>query len=313
MRHVLPVSTLLLIATGCVGRKPAAWRVSGAVLAPPGVANLAADHATVKTACAPGRKFTVDRADLEKRPRGWLSEWAAKCGDPGLAERVLNAVPLSAAGRIRLTSDADIRTGFFDLTPNMRLEVITATSAPMEITSVTGTDKSLQVDLTGAVPAAAGREVAWYGFEPRSGGGSRLVPIVPGATNYYTAFGPQAAYFRFFYMADQMSVVAGAPSFDKLPRALDACDKPDGPQCIAVPPKVGVNVYTRVMVNGQAVVVSSATLRTVILATKKRPEEALPTLTITKPYRGRQTPVKFDRADAAILNFQLSGDEQIRW
>ena len=299
-----------MAATGCAVRRPAAWRVSGATVVPPGVANLAVDHAVIPTKCVAGRRLTVDRAELEKRPVAWLSDFAGRCGEPELAERVLDSLPLTAAMRIRLTRDGNVREGFFDLTPDMRLQVITAKSvdAPMQITNISGTDSSLQVDLTGAVPAAAAREVSWYGFERR-----RLIPIVPGAINYYAGFGPRAAYFRFFYMADQMSVVAGAPSFDKLPRDLDLCDKPGGPQCIAVPPKVGVNVYTRVMVNGQAVVVSPAMVRTVIAAAKKRPEEVLPTLTITKPFRGKQTAVKFDRQDPAILNLLLEGNEEIRW
>ncbi len=307
MRLALPIVSLLL-SIGCAMRPPAAWRVSGTTLVPPGVRNLAVERATVG-------KVVMDRATLEKQPRGWLADWAARRGDPGLAERVLDSLPLSDATRLRLTRDSDIRAGFRDLTPDKRLQVITATAAeaPMEITKISGTDTSLQVDLTGAAPAAAGREVAWYGFERRPGGGARIVPVVPGAANYYAGFGPQAAYFRFFYMADQMSVVVGASSYDKLPRDLDSCNQPDGPQCIAVPPKVGVNVYTRVMVNGEAVVVSAPTVGHIIQAMKKRPEEVLPTLTIAKPYRGRQTPVKFDRSDPAILDLMLEGNEEIRW
>jgi hypothetical protein len=300
----------LLLSIGCAVRRPAAWRISGALLVPPGVESLAVDHAVVRTKCVSGHKLAIDRSELDKKPRGWLADYAARCGEPALSERVLDSLPLSAVTRVRLMRQADIGLGFLDLTPDMRLEVITAKSAdtPMQITNISGTDASLQVDLTGAPPAAVSREVAWYGFE-----GRRMVPIVPGVINYYAGFGPQAAYFRFFYMADQMSVVVGAPSFDKLPRDLNSCDKPGGPQCIAVPPKVGVNVYTRVMVNGQAVVVSPATVGGVIRASKKRPDEVLPTLAISKPYRGRQTAVKFDRTDPAILNLLLEGNEEIRW
>src|SRR6476646_2756411 len=102
--------------------------------------------------CPPGHKLAIDRAELDKKPRGWLADYAARCGEPVLPERVLDSLSLSAVTRVRLMRQADLGLGFLDLTPDMRLEVITAKSAntPMQITNISGTDASLQVDLTGA-------------------------------------------------------------------------------------------------------------------------------------------------------------------
>jgi hypothetical protein len=320
-RHILP---LLLLATGCAVRQPAAWRLSGQVLVPPGVTNVAASRAMVtvpRAAVCPGndaigverRKLVVDRTALEKEPRGWLADWSARCGMS--PERILDSLPLDSLNRIRLIRDSDVRAGFLDLTAAMRLQVITPTNVekPLDIVNVSGTDKSLNVDVTGSERAIVGREVSWYGFEPRPGGGARIVRVSPGTQDYYAAFSLRAAYFRFFYMADQMSVVAGVPSFDKLPRDLEGCGKPGGVECVSVPPKVGVNVFTRVMVNGEAVVVASPTVRAVIQTAKRRPEDVLPTLAITKLYQGKQTPLKFDRSKPDILNLWLVGNEEIRW
>jgi hypothetical protein len=311
MRRICSILPLFAFA-GCAVRQPAAWRLSGVVLVPPGVANLSVSRTSVR-AC--GRRQTIERAELERQPRGWLSNWAARCSEPTLSDRVLDSLPLESLTRIRLLRESDIRAGYLDLSPASRLEVISQTSAPkpLDIISIAGTDKVLNVDLKGPAPdAGITRQVTWYGFEPRLGGGSRIMLLSPAATNYYR-FSQAVAYYRFFYMADQMSMVVGAPSFDQLPRDLEGCGKPGPFECIAVPPKVGVNVFTRVMVNGAPVVVVVPTVRSVIAAAKKRPEDVLPGLTIAKPYRGRQVAVKFDRSSSEILNLYLAGDEEIRW
>jgi hypothetical protein len=69
----------------------------------------------------------------------------------------------------------------------------------------------------------------------------------------------------------------------------------------------------RIEVNGAPVNVPyNATVRNVIQAAKKRPEEVLPTLTITKPFAGRPVPIDFDRTKQDILSLALTGDERIR-
>src|SRR5262249_32432437 len=160
-----------------------------------------------------GKRQTIERVDLENQPRGWLSNWAARCADPILPDRVLNSLPFESLTRIRLLRESDIRAGYIDLSPASRLEVISHTSAPkpLAIATLSRTDSSLSVVLNGPEPVVAvTREVAWYGFEPRPGGGSRIALLSPATVNYYR-FSPDAAYYRFFYMADQMSVVVGAP------------------------------------------------------------------------------------------------------
>jgi hypothetical protein len=316
----------LLFLAGCAVRQPAAWRLTGTVLTPPIVqAAITTKSAEIANGCTSGDairiehrkrrvRLAIDGAALEQQPRGWLAQWSARCGPP--AERILDSVPLDSATRIRLIRDADIRAGFLDLTLATRLQVITPTTAqkPLDIVNISGTDKSINVDVRGAELAFTGREVSWYGFEPRPGGGTSIVRVSPGAQNYYSGFSAETAWFRFFYMADRTSVVVGASSFDKLPRDLAACGKPGGPECISVPPKVGVNAYMRLRVNGEDLVVPySATVRNVIQSAKKRPEEVLPTLVITKLFGSEQVPLTFDRSKPDILNLWLVGNEEIQW
>lgn len=344
-RHVVP---LLLVAAGCAVRPPATWRLAGAVLTPPDVANAsvaqrtftsqrAAAHGVcprdeaVNVEAHKGRlKVTVNRAALEKQPKGWLADWAAQaetaqCVGSGqgevLAERVLEAVPLATGTGFRLMHSDDIRAGFVDLGPNNRLQVISLTVRPGtsenapggDIASVTGTDRSLQVTMTGT-PDVIGHETFWYAFQPRPGGGARLVEPRPAPLKSYFAFGPEIGFYRMFYKSDQTMVLVGARSRDRLPRDLDACGKPDGPVCITPPRRVGVNPYLTVMVNGAAITAPlAATVRNVIQAAKARPENVLPTLNITKPYAGKQVAVEFDRARQDVLSLVLTGNEEIRW
>jgi hypothetical protein len=79
---------------------------------------------------------------------------------------------------------------------------------------------------------------------------------------------------------------------------------------------VGINPYLEVSVNGKLLAVPAhmpPTVRSVIQAAKARTDVVLPTLAITKPYRGKPTPVEFDRTKADVLGMVLSGDEEIRW
>src|SRR5215813_11871561 len=127
MRNAWRTVPLLLMISGCVVRQPSAWRLTGGVLAPPMVSSVAATQAaftapgwSIKPGCPSSdavlverRKgrvtVTVDRAALEKRPRAWLADWSARCGEAALAERVLDSLPLKPLLRIQLMRDSDVR------------------------------------------------------------------------------------------------------------------------------------------------------------------------------------------------------------
>jgi hypothetical protein len=229
-----------------------------------------------------------------------------------------------------------MRAGFVDLGAGNRLEVLspivregTSPDAPLvEEAAVEGNDHRLEVTLK-ASPNLVGMETAWYRFEPKAAGGTRIAPVSANAnvrgiampleapaTNYFS-FTQQAAFYRMFYKPEeQTAVLVGAPARDQLPRDLASCGQSGGPECITLPKRVGINPYLELMVNGKPLAVpahSPPTVRTVLQAAKLKAETVLPTLTITKPYAGKPTPVVFDRSKPDVLGLVLTGDEEIRW
>jgi hypothetical protein len=330
------LTPILLLCAACT-KPPSAWRLSGQMLTPPRVANPAVERAVVKVAratdCAPKRKLTVDRAELEKQPRGWLAEWTERCGDPSLAARMLEAVPLTTGVGYRLMHADDVRAGFIDVGPGNRLEVLspivregTDENAPLlEEQAVTGTDQRIEVVLK-ASPSFVGQEIAWFGFEPKPGGGTRIAPIsasalvrgikmpLEGPGKNYFKVGDSAAYYRLFFKPEEhTAVMVGAAMRDRLPRDSSQCGQAE---CIMMPKNVGINPYLEISVNGKMLAVPAhvpPTVGTVLQAAKVRAQDVLPTLAITKPYAGKPAPVEFDRDKQDVLRLVLSGDEQIRW
>jgi hypothetical protein len=230
----------------------------------------------------------------------------------------------------------DISAGFLDLGPGNRLEVISPilregapADAPLiETTGVAGNDRNIEVTLR-ASPNLVGHETAWYGFEPKPGGGATIAPITASAsvrgivmplerpaTNYFT-FASDTSYYRLFYKPEeQTAVVVGAASREQLPHNLAGCGQPGGLQCITLPSRVGINPYLEVSVNGKPLAVPAhmpPTVRTVIQTAKAKPETVLATLAILKPFGGKPVPVEFDRTKPDVLGLVLTGNEEIKW
>jgi hypothetical protein len=343
---------ILLLSAGCAVRQ-SSWRLTGQVLTPPGkaVGAFAAPKTAAGDACPRDPsirldqrkqtlKVAVDRAALEKHDKGWLADWTDRCfaADQRLlmAARVLESVPLTSGAGFRLMHADDIRAGFIDLGPGNQLEVISPIlreGAPqntplIEETAVGGTDRRIEVTLKTS-PNLVGHETAWYGFDPKPGGGSAVAPITANATvrgiampleaparNYFT-FTKAIGFYRLFYKPEEeTAVVVGAPSRDRLPQDLAACGKSGGPECITLPNRVGINPYLQVKVNGAPIAIPAhmpPTVRTVLQTAKALPDAVLPTLAVLKRYAGKPIPVDFDRSRQDILGLVLSGDEEIRW
>src|SRR5215831_5813042 len=337
------VLCFLLLCAGCA-KSPMAWRIQGRTLLPPGKPRPIVPQSATNcppTEAIPARHkgsrtiLAVNAETLGKQQPGWLAAWAVDAETSGcvvkgqgeaVAEHILESTPQSLSAGYWLLHANHARSGYVDLGPANRLQVITpirregSGDTPLEITNstVTGTDQSLLV--TGKAPDdLVGAETAWYavrrdGIVPLSAQ-TRIQGVVterPGPSqNLFVGLGAGA--YRLVYKSDQASVIQIAGSRAGLQRA-----GPDGctvdVRCFSVPRFVGVNPHLAVTVNGKDIVVSlGSTLRAVIRAAGKRPEDVLPTLRIAKRYNGKMTPVHFEPASPDVLDLVMTGNEAVVW
>jgi hypothetical protein len=316
----------LLVCAGCAVR-PAAWRVEGRMLVPP----VRSRPIVVKThgLCVAGDAIAVRRSRgravlsvngdaLARQDAGWLAAWANHAEESGcvpeggglaLAHRVLESVPLGVRIPYRLLHPEPGRSGYVDLGPESRLEVITPTGAQeaaSDILGVEGTDRAITVTAR-STPGILSVERTWYAVR-RDG----IVPQGTPQRNLFEGIGP--GYYRLVYKADETEVLVAAGSPAERGRAqVTECGK-GAVRCIAIPRSVAVNPYLAVMVNGREVRVSvGATLRNAVQAAAGQPQEVLGTLRVEKPFAGRLLPVEFDGTKPDVLDLVLLGNEIVRW
>src|ERR1039457_5844476 len=155
MSQVLAATLLLsMVTTGCAVRQT--YRLvnqgTGRVLIPPGISRpdvgqrtFTADIAAGRGSCPPaegaiaiqsrhGRvRVTVTRDPLLRQPPGWLSTWTAQAESQGcitageglkLAARIVESLPLDPRAAWRLLHADDRQTGYVDLGPETRLQVV---------------------------------------------------------------------------------------------------------------------------------------------------------------------------------------------
>jgi hypothetical protein len=237
--------------------------------------------------------------------------WAA------VSERLLAAGPLRLGARYSLLHPGAARSGYVDLGPESRLEVvapITRSGAPADLsaaltTNVAPSAGGLTVTLE-APPDLIGVERTWYTVAPTG-----IEPI--GTSPRINPFqGTRARFWRLVYKADQSSVLVAADSRRELEETTAALLNGGNasPGSIAVPRSLGLNPYQAVMVNGSEVRVAlGATLRAVVRQAGKKQEDVLPTLVLTKRFGGRMLPVEFDRTRSDVLDLVMEGDETVRW
>jgi hypothetical protein len=127
-------------------------------------------------------------------------------------------------------------------------------------------------------------------------------------------FAPDLGFYRLFYKADQSEVLAATSTRAALPADADACGRPGGPVCLAVPRGIGVNPYLLANVNGSPVAVGiGSNLDSLIRTMKLSADRILPTLAITRLWLGKPLALEFDRSRRDVLGLVLTGEEQIRW
>ena len=370
MSRVLAASLLLsMVTSGCAVRQT--YRLvkqnAGSVLIPPGVSKpdvgqriFTADIAPGRGSCAPaegaiaiqsrkGRvRVTVTRDRLLKQPPGWLSAWTAQAESQGciaageglkLAARIAESLPLDPRAAWRLLHADDRQTGYVDLGPETRLQVVspilregTPADAPiLDASNLTGEGNRLTLTLK-STSNLVGYETAWYAIQPKAGQigfaitplsaekhiQGRVEPAAAPATNYLK-FGPQAAYYRLFYKADQgevVEVVLAAPTRAELDRQTQVfnsdpalCAQVPSQACVVIPKRVALNPFLAITVNdNETTVPVGSTLRAAIHVERVPPE-----LKVYKLYAGKPVPVEFDRASAEILSLVLNGGEKISW
>jgi hypothetical protein len=373
-------ATLLLsvITTGCAVRQT--YRLvaqnAGSVLIPPGVSKpdvaqrtFTADIASGRGSCAPaegagaiviqsrrGRvRVTVTRGPLLKEPPGWLAAWTARAESQGciaageglkLAARIVESLPLDPRAAWRLLHANDRQTGYVDLGPEMRLQVVSpilregaSPDAPiLDASNLTGEGNRLTLDLK-STPDLIGYETAWYAIQPKAGRigfaitplsaekhiQGKVEPAAAPATNYLK-FEPQAAYYRLFYKADRgevVEVVLAAPTRAELDRQTQTfssdpalCAQVPTQACVVIPKRVALNPFLVITVNGSETTVPvGSTVRAAIqVATGARTIERPPAdLKVYKLYAGKPVPVEFDRTSPEILGVVLNGGESISW
>jgi hypothetical protein len=370
MYRVLAAALLLSIVTsGCAVRQR--YRLvkqnTGSVLIPPGVSKpdvaqrkFTADIGAGRGSCAPaegavaiharhGRvRVTVTRDPLLKQPAGWLSAWTAQAESQGciaagdglkLAERIVESLPLDPRAARRLLHADDLQTGYVDLGPETRLQVVSpilregsTPDAPiLDASNLTGEGNRLTLTLK-STPNLVGYETAWYAVQPKAGQiGFAIAPlsaekhiqgkVEPAAapTTNYLKFEPQAAYYRLFYKADKgevVEVVLAAPTRAELDRQTQTfnsdpalCAQAPTQMCVVIPKRVALNPFLEITVNdSETTVPLGSTVRTATHLDRVPPE-----LKMYKLYAGKPVPVEFDRASPEILGLVLNGGEKISW
>jgi len=370
MSRVLAATLLLsMVTSGCAVRQT--YRLvkqnAGSVLIPPGVSKpdvgqriFTADIAPGRGSCAPaegaiaiqsrkGRvRVTVTRDRLLKQPPGWLSAWTAQAESQGciaageglkLAARIAESLPLDPRAAWRLLHADDRQTGYVDLGPEMRLQVVspilregTPADAPiLDASNLTGEGNRLTLTLK-STSNLVGYETAWYAIQPKAGQigfaitplsaekhiQGKIEPAAAPATNYLK-FEPQAAYYRLFYKADQgevVEVVLAAPTRAELDRQTQVfnsdpalCAQVPSQACVVIPKRVALNPFLAITVNGSETTVPvGSTVRAAIHL-----DHVPPDLKVYKLYDGKLAPVEFDRASPEILGLVLNGGEKISW
>jgi hypothetical protein len=377
MSRILAAILLLsIIASGCAVRRTyrLAGQDPGCVLIPPGISKPDVGQRTFTANIAPGRgscppaegaiaiesrhgrlRVTVTRGPLLKQPPGWLSVWTAQGEAQGciaageglkLAARIVESLPLDPRAAWRLLHADDRQTGYVDLGPETRLQVVSPIlregappDAPiLDASGLTGEGNKLSLTLT-STPNLVGYETAWYAIQPRTGRigfaiaplsaerhiQGKVEPAASPATNYLE-FAPQAAYYRLFYKSDQgevVEVVLAAPTRAELDRQTEAFNSGPTPcagvptqTCVIIPRRVALNPFLAITVNGSEsrVPVGSTVRAAIQAAIGARNVERPPLgLKVYKRYAGRPVPVEFDRASPGILGLVLNGGEKISW
>ena len=217
-------------------------------------------------------------------------------------------------------------TGYFDLTPDFRMQITSPIYPP-------GTEPSTKTLL--------GYETANYTFV-REGSDNRTrlrlasatevligaAPIEKRTLRNELPFSDSPAHFRLLFMADETAsgritraVLLSAPDEIKLMQAVASRrDRPDDfcntlpitdVKCTILPKNFGVSPELRVRVNQKDAFVRVGGMVQEILDLEDQESGPPPSLKVFRPFHGRLVPINFDRSSRDILGLVLLPGDQI--
>jgi hypothetical protein len=279
---------------------------------------------------------TVKKDNLSRQPGDWLNRWAAELEAGGcvasgdgwkLAQLVVTSVPLDPRIAFRLLYGEGV-----DFEPGLRIQVDspilrndtkTETPSSSQVTSATG---GLQVELRSS-ENLLGYERAWFEVKTKSKGVSATIvelnaerhvngemAVMPRPRKNYFVFPTDAGYYRLVYKQEQTEftalVVAGRTRAErsenaaKLTMGAGNCKNIESGYCVSIPKGVAANLFLPVMVNGKEQVIHwGGTVREAIATQDPQSASLVPTLSISKPYAGKPTPIEFDRSSQGDSEF----------
>jgi hypothetical protein len=278
-----------------------------------------------------GRGMYVDPLLAIDKFRLDLSERQAKgCLRETENERIRRAIveyfPLPPAIAYFLQMGSYDITGYFDLTPDFRMQITSPIYPP-------GSEPSTKTLL--------GYETANYTFV-REGPDNRTrlrlasatevligsAPIEKRTLRNELPFSDSPAHFRLLFMADETAsgritraVLLSAPEETKLAQAVAHLgNRPDDfcttlsivdVKCTILPKKFGVSPELRVRVNQKDAFVTVGGMVQDVLALENTEAGPPPSLKVLRPFHGRLIPINFDRSSIDILKLVLLPGDQI--
>jgi hypothetical protein len=260
---------------------------------------------------------------LQLESKGCFNSVEARRIRRAVAER--SPLPPSIAYRYQLGSYDT--TGFIELTPDFRLNVVT----PIY-------DSDSQT-----LEHQIGYEIAYYNFAPVVGDGRVTASLVsvaefrPGQPETVKStprnrvdFPRSPSYFhvtfktektsgrhvtRAFLLSstDELQLDAGTKQLQDAP--VDTCEivSTSGVKCIGFPPNFGVSVELRVRFNHKEAFVQLDGIVLDALGLKNLSADVPKSLRVTRLFQGRPVPIVFDRTKKDILALTLMPGDEITW
>jgi len=260
---------------------------------------------------------------LQLESKGCFNAVEARRIRRAVAERF--PLPPSIAYRYQLGSYDT--TGFFELTPDFRLNVVTPIYE--------GDGQTLEHQI--------GYEVAYYDLTPAPSDGrvtaslKSVAEFRPGqpeapksAPRNKIDFPTSATYFHLLFKTEKTSARRMTRAFllsstDELQldagtkqlraASVDTCEavSTSGVKCIGFPPNFGVSVELRVRVNRKETFIQLDGIVLDALGLKNLSADVPKSLRVTRLFQGRPVPIVFDHAMKDILALTLMPGDEITW